>query len=126
MFGSVKVAFSLVVLTVVVMVVAIIWQPAKKLVLQDACIDNGGKWASNGNYCIHRQCAEDNSCKPSYRNNVICETLEVGIEQSELYFQLGMPESNLGNVYTFTGGGEGSQIKVTIINGLAGELKCGT
>ena len=103
----------------------VVWQPAKKLILQDSCLDSGGKWATNGNYCILRACAEDGSCKPSYNNNGVCSTLKLGISREELYFQLGMPKSNEGSVYTFTEGGAGSPIKATIINGVVSELQCG-
>jgi len=103
-----------------------LWQLAREYILHGACLDAGGKWATNGNYCIHRRCAEDNSCKPSYRNNAVCETLKIGISQNELYFHLGMPESDAGDVYYFTGGGTEPRIKAVVVNGVVGELECGT
>lgn len=105
--------------------VAVLWQPIKIFVLQDACLDSGGVWASNGEFCIHRECAEDNSCKPNYRNNEICKSLSLGIGRDELFFKLGMPESNKGNVYTFTGGGDGKGITAVIDGATVSQLDCG-
>jgi hypothetical protein len=126
MFTKMKRVIAVVSVCAAVGVLAVIWQPAKKFMLQDSCLDSGGKWATNGDYCIHRQCAEDNSCKPSYGNNAICRTIKLGISKNELYFQLGMPENNKGNIYIFTGGGDESNIKAIIIDGTVSELRCGT
>ena len=126
MFTKVKKGAAVVFVFLVVGVLAVLWQPAKKFMLQDSCLDSSGKWATNGNYCIHRQCAEDNSCKPSYNNSLICRTLKVGISKNELYFQLGMPVRNKGNYYFFIGGSDDPYIKATIIDGLVSELQCRT
>ena len=126
MFSKKTLSITTVAVIVVAGVAVVFWQPAKKFMLQDACLDAGGKWAKNGNYCIYRECAENNSCKPSYRNNEVCETLIIGISQNELYFNLGMPERSAGNIYTFTGGGAESGIRATIINGVVSELECRT
>lgn len=105
--------------------IVLAWQPVKKLLLQDSCLDAGGKWASNGNYCIYRECAENNSCKPSFRNNEICSGLKLGVSQDLLYFHLGMPESQNGAVYTFSGGGGNSKIIAKIKSGKVVVLDCG-
>ena len=120
-----RLSIALLAVCIFVSVSIVVWPAAKRLLLQDSCLDNGGKWATNGNYCILRECAEDRSCKPRYNNNVVCSTLQIGLSRNELFFHLGMPESNEGNIYTFTGGGGGSPIKVSIINGVVGELRCG-
>jgi hypothetical protein len=113
-------------LILLVIAAAIIWQPAKRFLLEDSCLNSGGKWASNGNYCIHRDCAVNNSCKPSYRNYAICESLKTGISRNELYFQLGMPESNKGNTYFFTGGSDAPKIRATIEDDIVVSLQCRT
>lgn len=126
MFINMKRVLPISGLIFLVIAIVILWQPTKRFLLQDSCFDNGGKWASNGNYCIHRDCAVNNSCKPSYRNYAICESLEIGISQNELYFQLGMPESNKGNTYIFTGGSDAPKISVIIEDGKVKKLKCRT
>jgi hypothetical protein len=103
----------------------VFWAPAKKFLLLSSCEKSGGKWATNGNYCIQRSCAEDRSCKPSYQNNGVCSKLSTGITSDELYFELGMPESIDGNTYSFAAGGGGWPIKATIIDGVVTHLDCG-
>ena len=99
--------------------------PGRTFFLRDACLDEGGKWASNGDRCIYKNCAETKSCVPSYRNNQICSSLKMGISQEELYFQLGMAESKTGSVYIFTGGGGGSPIRAVLEEGKLTKLDCG-
>ncbi len=103
----------------------LLWEPVINFIRVDICLDNGGKWASNGNFCIYKDCAEDKSCKPNYRNNTICKSLKSGIDQEELYFHLGMPESSKGSEYIFTGGGGGRRIKATIKRGKLIKIDCG-
>jgi hypothetical protein len=111
---------------ILALVVPPLWGPVKTFILQDSCLDHGGKWATNGNYCIFRECGEDGSCRPSYNNKAVCLTLESGINRETLFFHLGMPESNDGIVYTFSGGGgSGSPIKATVVNGIVSEIECG-
>lgn len=107
-------------------VIALAWQPVKYFVLQDSCLDSGGKWATNTNTCILKTCAQNNSCLPSYANNAICESLQVGITSEELYFQLGMPEGNSGDTYIFTGGALETKISAVIKDGKVEGLQCRT
>ncbi|KAF7772921.1 hypothetical protein PMAN_b0561 [Pseudoalteromonas marina] len=118
--------FKLALVIIFIALTALVWQPAKTFLLQDSCLDNGGKWASNGNFCIYQNCAETSSCKPSFRNNSICEELKLGISQNELYFHLGMPESSSDNNFIFTGGGGENAIQATIKSGNFVKLQCGT
>jgi hypothetical protein len=100
--------------------------PAKRFFFLNSCLEAGGKWAGNGNYCIRRSCAEDGSCLPSYNNGGVCSSLKTGIAAGELYFHLGMPLSVDGDVYTFSGGGNSrSPIEATIVNGTVTQLNCG-
>jgi hypothetical protein len=126
MFRSMKRISRVFALLIVFVVVAVAWTPAKRFLLQDACLDAGGKWASNGDYCIYRDCASNGSCKPSYGNNIVCESLKPGISKEELFFHLGMPESVNGSVYVFTGGGAEPRIKAIIEEGQVRELQCRT
>ncbi|MDK1286843.1 hypothetical protein [Pseudoalteromonas umbrosa] len=119
-----KIQLALVLILIALITLA--WQPAKTFLLQDSCLDQGGKWASNGNFCIYQNCAETSSCKPSYRNNSICEELKSGISQDELYFHLGMPESRSDNNFVFTAGGGEKEITATIMSGKVVKLQCGT
>lgn len=102
------------------------WKPVKYLAFHNVCEKAGGKWASNQNYCISRDCAADNSCLPSYGNNATCKDLTVGISQKEIYFQLGMPKRIDGNIYIFEGGGLEPEIRATIENNKVTRLQCGT
>ncbi len=106
-------------------VLVILQTPLRKFLLQDICLDSGGKWAINGDLCITKDCANDNSCRPHYNNLAVCRTLKIGISKSELFFQLGMPDSQDGNVYTFTGGPGASQIRAIIDNNIATGINCG-
>jgi hypothetical protein len=124
MFRSMKRPFKIITLIASLVIAVAVWQPAKKLLLEDSCLDGGGKWASNGNYCIYRDCASNGSCKPNYQNNLLCESLRPGITQDELFFHLGMPESRSGNLYVFTGGGAQSNIKAVIKDGIVRDLQC--
>lgn len=103
-----------------------IWEPMKVFVLKDKCLDHGGKWASNGNYCINPDCALEGSCRPSYNNNVLCYGLSLGISQEELYFNLGMPVSINDDEYIFEGGALESSIKAVVKNRKLYKIKCRT
>jgi len=100
--------------------------PAKRFLYLNSCLEAGGKWATNGNYCIRRSCAEDASCLPSYNNKAVCSALKIGIAADELYFNLGIPLYVEGDTYIFDGGdGSLSSIKATIVKGTVTELNCG-
>lgn len=119
-----RLAYSLL---IIIIIIALVWlSPLKKLLLKDICLDAGGKWATNGNECIYQNCADDNSCKPSYQNAKICRTLNKNISKQELYFNLGMPYKQNGNVFIFDGGPNNPDITATIENNLVVDLNCGT
>ena len=105
--------------------VVVLQAPLRKFLLQDVCLDNGGKWASNGDFCISKDCANDNSCRLHYNNLALCRTLKNGISKSELFFHLGMPENQNDNVYSFTGGPDTPPIKAIIDNNIAIDINCG-
>lgn len=100
------------------------WRPVKTFILQDSCLDEGGKWASNGDYCIRPDCARSGGCLPSYNNNAICKGLPSGLTRDELFFHLGMPVHTDGRSYTFAAGGAESPITAVIVNGAVTELNC--
>lgn len=57
------------------------------------CEYRDGKWASTTDTCITRSCYKDGSCG-SWANTVSrCDRLTLGVPRSEVYFQLGMPET---------------------------------
>ncbi|NVK31061.1 MAG: hypothetical protein HWE20_08655 [Gammaproteobacteria bacterium] len=124
-FSKSKLKLLVIIVFAISAIAVFYWQPANRLFLQGACLYSDGKWASNGDYCIHRQCARDKSCKPSYRNIAICESLQTGIAQNELYFHLGMPVLKSGDTYYFAGGGAAQSLKAVIENGVVIELDCG-
>ena len=105
---------------------ALLWGPTRKFMRQDSCLDAGGKWASNGDFCIYQNCAESGSCLPSYRNNQVCNTLKEGISLEEVSLHLGMPLKSSDTTYFFAGGGAQSQIEITVENGKVTRLNCGT
>ena len=105
---------------------ALLREPTRKFMLQKSCLDAGGKWASNGDFCIYQNCAESGSCLASYRNNQVCNTLKEAITLEEVSFHLGMPLKISGAIYFFAGGGSQSQIEITVENGKVTRLNCGT
>jgi hypothetical protein len=122
---SKKVVFLAILFVVIAGAVSLIASDEiKTFVLKDSCLENGGKWASNGANCIDRRCAANGTCLPNYDNNGLCSGLTLPISQDELYFQLGMPERQDGTSYTFTGGAMGNPITATIENEVVTELKC--
>ncbi len=88
------------------------------------CQFNEGKWAANGAYCIPRDCANTQSCKVSYDNVRNCSKVVIGIDKNELFFHLGMPMQQKGNLYTFDGGAINGTIEVTLYDEKVVELKC--
>lgn len=96
----------------------------QKPLLAHACTYNQGKWAKTSNSCIHRDCAKNNSCKPSYNNNDICTKLKTGIEKNELFFHLGMPIQENETTYIFQGGGGQKNIKAIIEDQKVKQLEC--
>jgi len=96
----------------------------KTFVFKSSCIENGGKWASNGSYCISRHCAADGTCLPASNNNDVCARLALPIDQDELYFEIGMPERQTGSTYIFAGGAMGSPVTATIENSVVTKLNC--
>lgn len=114
---------AVVVVLVLTAIAVALWRPVGLFLAQDSCLDRGGKWATNSGTCVDRNCAQSASSQPSYRNATICKSLNVGMSQDELYFHLGMPEANDGNVYRFNGGGGQHQIQATIDAGKVIDLK---
>lgn len=126
MFHRITGPCQLIALLASLAVATVVVAASKRFLLKDSCLSIGGKWALNGNYCIYRDCASDGSCKPSYENNLICESLKPGISQDEVFFHLGMPESSHGDIYVFTSGGGESKIRIIIKKGKVRDLQCKT
>lgn len=59
--------------------------------LQDQCLDAGGRWHTAVQSCQMSECAETGSCRPSYNNTSICESMRPGLLRNELLSQLGQP-----------------------------------
>jgi len=97
---------------------------SKNYFSQKLCLFSQGKWVSNGNYCIQRDCAKDNSCLPSYNNHTICKSIQIGISENELYFNLGMPITDNNSTLTFVGGSDKPNITATIQKHKVVHLKC--
>ena len=66
MFKYIRIVVALFVLFLVLLS----WSGLRDFFLKDDCLDAGGKWATNGNYCIPRDCAKYNSCKASYNRTL--------------------------------------------------------
>ena len=89
------------------------------------CKYRDGKWASTTAQCITRNCYKNNSCgtwaNPAYR----CNKLNIGDNISEVYFQLGSPESVTGNThYWFAHKASNIKIKAVIENNKLMALNC--
>ena len=77
------------------------------------CGVRNGKWASVDGVCIARTCFKNGSCG-SWANPVAsCKNLSAGSPRSEVYFQLGMPESSTESLATWSAA-KGSDKKITV------------
>lgn len=91
------------------------------------CNIKNGRWASNGSYCITRDCYKTNSCEKWAVPGLRCSKLETGATVSEIYFQLGEPRSINGSHYIWPiGKAESGIIKAEIINGKLHAIECHT
>lgn len=89
------------------------------------CNIQNGRWASNGSYCITRDCYETNSCGEWANPGLRCAKLKKGRPIAEVYFQLGQPVSSNGTQYTWpVGKAEQGAIRAEIINGKLHAIEC--
>ncbi len=92
---------------------------------EKACDIREGHWASNGSYCITRDCYHTNSCGRWANPINRCSNLKVGMAISEIYFQLGHPESISGNNYQWQASkADSGKVQATIVNGTLQALDC--
>ncbi len=112
------IAFSLVLFTIVG---AYVFRHHTK----EGCDFQDGHWASNGSYCITRDCYKNKSCGVWAAPSIRCSSLKIGDPISEVYFQLGNPRSINSTIYTWpVGKGEPGEIKANIVNDKLKELNC--
>jgi hypothetical protein len=92
---------------------------------ENACDIRDGHWASNGSYCITRDCYQTNSCGRWVSIINRCSNLKVGMAISEVYFQLGQPVSVEGNNYQWhSSKADSGKVQATIVNGTLQALDC--
>lgn len=92
---------------------------------EKACDIREGHWASNGSYCITKDCYQTNSCG-NWANPINrCAYLKVGMAISEVYFQLGQPESVEGKNYQWRAyKSDSGKVHATIENGTLQAIDC--
>jgi hypothetical protein len=92
---------------------------------EKACDIREGHWASNGSYCITKDCYQTNSCGNRVNPITRCSNLKVGMSISEVYFQLGQPESLSGDNYQWGASkGDSGKVLATITKGTLQALDC--
>ena len=92
---------------------------------EEACKLREGHWASNGSYCIAKDCYQTNSCGNRANPITRCSNLKVGMAISEVYFQLGQPESISGDNYQWHASKASSgKVRATITNGTLQTFAC--
>lgn len=92
---------------------------------ETACNIRDGRWASNGSYCISRDCYDTNSCGSLASPIHQCSNLSEGMPISDVYFQLGEPDVIAGNMYTWHAYKVNpGKIEATIDNGTLTSLSC--
>jgi len=92
---------------------------------ESACNIKNGHWASNGSYCITRNCYATNSCGNWANPIQHCSTLKIGVPISEVYFQLGQPDNINGNIYTWHSyKADPGKINATINSGILQAINC--
>ena len=91
---------------------------------ESACHIKEGHWATNGSYCITRNCYQTNSCGSWASPAARCSNLEIGDSISEVYFQLGQPKTIEAETYTWRAGKSGGVLVATIIDVRLASLQC--
>jgi hypothetical protein len=77
------------------------------------CDIRDGKWASASGACITRDCYNNGSCGSWANPAASCTYLSIDSPRSEVYFQLGMPESSTETLAIWNAG-KGSAEKITV------------
>ena len=89
------------------------------------CDSIGGKWASNGSYCITQQCYESGDCGNWAHPIFSCKKLMIGDSIEKVYFNLGNPNSINYQKYTWQSSkGSDKLITATIQNSKLTSLEC--
>jgi hypothetical protein len=92
---------------------------------EKACDLREGHWASNGSYCITRDCYDENSCGNWANPIARCPNLKLGDDISEAYFQLGQPLEIKEGIYTWRAYKiDHKRISVTVKNNKLAEISC--
>ena len=92
---------------------------------ETGCDLQEGRWASNGSYCITRSCYKNNACGELVAPIKRCPILKAGDPISEVYFQLGNPQSINGSIYTWpVGKAESGIIEAVIFNKQLNAINC--
>ena len=79
------------------------------------CENFGGKWASVSSNCITRSCASNGTCGKWANPITYCDRLRVADPLEEVLFQLGEPDSVLGNQYSWHATKQGEGLIVAVI-----------
>ena len=90
------------------------------------CKLQNGRWASNGSYCVTRNCYSNKSCGLLANPQKNCSKLKVSDDISKVYFLLGNPESIDDKIYKwYVFKGSDKFIEVIIVKAKVEDVKCG-
>lgn len=92
---------------------------------QSACQARGGRWATNGSYCIESNCFESSTCGKWAYPQSRCPNLKAGDTVSKVYFELGQSDSVANTDHFWSiGKAEAGEIHAVIVNQQLAELYC--
>ena len=92
---------------------------------ESLCALRDGKWAANEDRCVTRACYEDRSCGDWANPAAGCPRLARGDSRREVYFQLGMPSANRGDIASWhKGKGEGGEVSARFSGDKLETLQC--
>jgi len=101
-------------------IVVFLFGPSKIL-----CSASGGRWQTNSEHCMTRDCYEAGDCGDWYSPGTRCDHVKVGTSEREAYFQLGNPKRTNGDERWWNVAPTSSdEIRAVVKNGTVTEFNC--
>ena len=77
---------------------------------QHACEAEDGRWAAAQSTCIASDCLQTGTCGTWANPSARCAEVQLGDAPSEVFFQLGMPDRDDGQRFTWQAGKGSSEV----------------
>ncbi len=117
-----KIKFIIILMIILIILFSFIWYYPN--FTKSGCLNFGGKWASNGGYCIDDSCYDTGDCGIWANPVQWCDKLTIGDSIKKVYFWLGNP-SIQGDEYSWEADkASGEIIRAKIVGGKLQELDC--